>query len=181
MAAIVKTPSGCWKALIREQGWPTVAKTFCTKRDAQDWSRRTEDSMVRGVYIERALSERLTLSAALDRDLAEVTPTKRPATQRAEQVRAEISLTIAPDLLRRVDEIARRTGQGRTGIITTWRSTGRSKARSTLLGRNAGVTGATGVSPDSVVNTYLHNLDHAACFTRSTPSSEMRSCICHRS
>lgn len=29
----------------------------------------------------------------------------------------QISLTIAPDLLRRVDEVARRTGQGRAGII----------------------------------------------------------------
>lgn len=29
----------------------------------------------------------------------------------------QISLTIAPDLLRRVDEIAQRTGQGRAGII----------------------------------------------------------------
>ena len=45
--------------------------------------------MVRGVYIERAPSERLALSAALDRYLAEVTPTKKPTTQRAEQVRAE--------------------------------------------------------------------------------------------
>jgi integrase len=88
MATIVKTPSGTWKALVRKQGWPTAAKTFRTKRDAEDWSRRTEDSMVRGVYIERAPSERLTLSAALDRYLAEVTPTKKPSTQRAEQVRA---------------------------------------------------------------------------------------------
>lgn len=29
----------------------------------------------------------------------------------------QISLTIAPDLLRRVDDVARRTGQGRAGII----------------------------------------------------------------
>ena len=29
----------------------------------------------------------------------------------------QISLTIAPDLLRRVDEIAKRSGQGRAGII----------------------------------------------------------------
>ncbi|RMT28291.1 Site-specific recombinase, phage integrase, partial [Pseudomonas savastanoi] len=49
MATLVKTPSGTWKALIRKTGWPTVAKTFCTKRDAEDWSRRTEDEMVRGV------------------------------------------------------------------------------------------------------------------------------------
>jgi len=29
----------------------------------------------------------------------------------------QISLTIAPELLRRVDEVAKRTGQGRAGII----------------------------------------------------------------
>ncbi|HQT65502.1 MULTISPECIES: ribbon-helix-helix domain-containing protein [unclassified Acidiphilium] len=29
----------------------------------------------------------------------------------------QISLTITPDLLRRVDELAKRTGQGRAGII----------------------------------------------------------------
>nr|WP_282397592.1 hypothetical protein [Pseudomonas sp. PS01298] len=39
MATLVKTPSGTWKALIRKNGWPTVAKTFRTKRDAEDWSR----------------------------------------------------------------------------------------------------------------------------------------------
>ena len=46
MATLVKTPSGTWKALIRKTGWPTVAKTFRTKRDAEDWARRTEDEMV---------------------------------------------------------------------------------------------------------------------------------------
>lgn len=30
----------------------------------------------------------------------------------------QISLTIAPELLRRVDEVAKRTGQGRAGIIS---------------------------------------------------------------
>ena len=57
MATLVKTPSGTWKALIRKNGWPTVAKTFRTKRDAEDWSRRTEEEMVRGVYIRRSGSE----------------------------------------------------------------------------------------------------------------------------
>lgn len=33
MATFVKTPSGTWKALIRKNSWPTVAKTFRTKRD----------------------------------------------------------------------------------------------------------------------------------------------------
>lgn len=40
--------------MIRKRGWPTVIKTFLTKRDAEDWARRTEDEMVRGVYIDRA-------------------------------------------------------------------------------------------------------------------------------
>lgn len=88
MATIVKTPSGTWKALIRKQGWPATAKTFRTKRDAEDWSRRAEDEMVRGVYIDRSNSERMTFELALDRYLAEVTPTKRPSTQRNEVCRA---------------------------------------------------------------------------------------------
>jgi hypothetical protein len=28
MATLVKTPSGTWKALIRKNGWPTVAKNL---------------------------------------------------------------------------------------------------------------------------------------------------------
>ncbi len=89
MATIVKTPSGTWKALIRKTGWPPVAKTFRTKRDAEDWSRRTEDEMVRGVYIQRAPAERMTVAAALKRYLKEVTPTKRPSTQVGEHKKAQ--------------------------------------------------------------------------------------------
>ncbi|AAW73853.1 Site-specific recombinase XerD [Xanthomonas oryzae pv. oryzae KACC 10331] len=79
MATIVKTPSGTWKALVRKTGWPATAKTFRTKRDAEDWARRTEDEMVRGVYIQRAPSERMTIEDALKRYLSEISPTKRPA------------------------------------------------------------------------------------------------------
>lgn len=35
MAAIVKTPAGTWKAVVRKTGWPTNTKTFRTKRDAE--------------------------------------------------------------------------------------------------------------------------------------------------
>jgi hypothetical protein len=110
MATIVRTPSETWKAVIRKQGWPTTAKTFRTQRDAKDWARRTEDEMVRGVYIERGASERLTLGVALDRYLSEVTPTKKPATQqteieRAKSLRAFFSkyslAAITPDLVAR--------------------------------------------------------------------------------
>lgn len=74
MATIVKMPSGTWKAVIPKIGWPTTAKTFRTKRDAEDWARRTEDEMVRGVYLSRAPSEKLTVAAALKRYMEERCP-----------------------------------------------------------------------------------------------------------
>ncbi len=93
MATLVKTPSGTWKALIRKRGWPTAAKTFRTKRDAADWARRTEDEMVRGVFIERAPSERMTVKAALERYLSEVTPTKSKGTQTSERSSAKAMIS----------------------------------------------------------------------------------------
>ncbi|MCF6356094.1 MAG: site-specific integrase [Candidatus Polarisedimenticolaceae bacterium] len=89
MATITKTPSKTWKAIIRKRGWPTTIKTFRTKRDAQDWARRTEDDMVRGAYIDRAPSESTTLKSAMNRYLAEVSPTKSTGTKRRETVRAK--------------------------------------------------------------------------------------------
>lgn len=89
MATIVLTPSGTYKALVRMKGWPTTSKTFRLKRDAIDWARRTEDEMVRGVYISRSGSERLTVAEALLRYLKEVTPTKKPTTQRSEKISAQ--------------------------------------------------------------------------------------------
>lgn len=43
MATLVKTPSGTWKAVVRKTGFPTATKNFRTKRDAENWARRTED------------------------------------------------------------------------------------------------------------------------------------------
>ncbi|VVD95359.1 Tyrosine recombinase XerC [Pandoraea morbifera] len=108
MAALTKTPSGTWKATIRRVGWPTTAKTFRTKRDAEDWARRTEDEMVRGVFIQRAPSERTTIASALERYVKEIVPTKKASTQRREQARVATLLSafgkyslaaVTPDLI----------------------------------------------------------------------------------
>ncbi len=110
MATITKTDSGTWKAIIRKKGWPTTAKTFRLRKDAEDWARTTEDEIVRGVYVHRAPSERLTFAVAIHRYLAEITPTKRPFTQINEHRRAlplidffgSYSLAaITPDLIAR--------------------------------------------------------------------------------
>ena len=114
MAAITKTPSNTWKAIIRKRGWPTTIKTFRTKRDAEDWARSTEDEMVRGVYINRAGAEKLLLEKALDRYLSEVSPSKRDSTACAESHKAKAlkkkfgaySLAaITPDLAGRLDQV----------------------------------------------------------------------------
>jgi integrase len=90
VATLVKTAQGKWKSVIRRRGWPTVAKTFRTKRDAQDWGRATEDEMVRGVFVNRASSHRLSVRVALARYGAEVTPTKRNTTQYREKGRIKM-------------------------------------------------------------------------------------------
>ena len=63
-------------------------QTFRTKRDAKDRSCRAEDKMVRGVYIERSASERMTFGTAIDRCLAEVSTVKKLSTQRSEKPRS---------------------------------------------------------------------------------------------
>ena len=90
MATITKTPSSTWKALVRKSGWPTTIKTFRTKRDAEDWARRVEDEMVRGAFIQRATSDRMTVKDAVERYLSEVVPTKRPTSQIADRKRSRV-------------------------------------------------------------------------------------------
>jgi hypothetical protein len=90
MATIVKTESGTWKAMVRLQGWPQEIKTFRLKKDAVDWARNTEDEMVQGVYIKRASSTSLTVGAAIERYLKEVTTKKAESTQEPEERRAAI-------------------------------------------------------------------------------------------
>jgi hypothetical protein len=113
VAAITKTPSNTWKAIIRKRGWPATVKTFRTKRDAGDWARSTEDEMVRGVYINRAGAEKLLLEKALDRYLSEVPASMQESTAYAESYKAKAlkkkfgaySLAaITPDLMARLDQ-----------------------------------------------------------------------------
>lgn len=87
MATLVKTKKGHWKATIRKVGWPTSSKTFRTKRDAEDWARNTEDEMVRGVYLKRGASSRITLSDAFDRYERDVSPGKSDGTRYRERWR----------------------------------------------------------------------------------------------
>jgi len=87
MATVVRTEAKHWKAIIRRAGWPRYSKTFRTKRDAADWARNTEDEMVRGVYLKRGASSRISLSAAFDRYEREGSPVKGEGTRYRERWR----------------------------------------------------------------------------------------------
>src|SRR5699024_2895422 len=89
MATLTKTSTGNWEAVIRRKDSPTAAKTWRTKRDAQQWATAVEDEMRRGAFIRRTPSERTTLSEALDRYLREVVPTKKASTQAGNRSQAE--------------------------------------------------------------------------------------------
>jgi len=76
MASIRKRGSR-YQARIHRRGFPTIAKTFLTQRDALQWARKAE------VGIEQASisgsAKRLTVSEMMDRYAAEVTPSKKGA------------------------------------------------------------------------------------------------------
>ena len=69
MASIYRRGPYQWQVLIRRKGYPTQAKVFETKAEAEVWSKTTESEMVRGVFVSRKEAENTTLSEALDRYL----------------------------------------------------------------------------------------------------------------
>ncbi|MBI3774949.1 MAG: hypothetical protein HY273_05245 [Gammaproteobacteria bacterium] len=97
MATLVKSTGGTWKAVVPRKDWRTASKTFRTERDAEDWARRTEDEMIRGIYINRAPSERLTIREALHCYIHEVMPTKRESTPLAERRKAQYLADVLGD------------------------------------------------------------------------------------
>lgn len=66
-----------WQARITRRGFPSEARTFPTKREAESWATHVESDMDRGAYVSRTEAEKTTLSDVLDRYMAEVSPTKR--------------------------------------------------------------------------------------------------------
>ncbi len=124
MATFRKRSSG-WQAQIRRHGWPPVNKTFRLKRDAQDWAAEVESEMRRGAFVRRDPAERMTLTQALDRYLADVTPTKKPSSQVAEKHKAKKLRTalgryslvaITPDVVARYRDAQLAEGKSRDTV-----------------------------------------------------------------
>jgi integrase len=92
MATIIKRPgpknSIVWQAQVRKKGYPSQIKTFDRKGDAQKWAKGVEHEMEVGLWKNAKEASQFSLSQAIKRYLASVTPRKRPATQKSELLSA---------------------------------------------------------------------------------------------
>lgn len=75
--ASISQRNGKWRVRILRTGNPPLAKTFITRRDAQQWARLTESQLERGLYICPTEAQRTTLAEALDRYKREVSIHKK--------------------------------------------------------------------------------------------------------
>lgn len=129
---------------------------FRTKRDAEDWARRTEDEMVRGVFIQRAPSEKTTVADALARYAKEIVPLKKATTQRREGARLrELTSHFGKYSLAAV------IGTSWGFIEQAWRALG--GVQNTLSA--ADLDSVKQVARDTVATTVLNGLDAAASNT----------------
>lgn len=77
MASIYKRGPYQWQVLIRRKGFPSQAKVFETKSEAETWAATIESEMGRGGFVSQKEAENTTLSEALDRYEREVTVKKK--------------------------------------------------------------------------------------------------------
>ena len=66
-----------WQAKIRKAGFPPQSKTFDKEADAKKWATIQESEMARGVFVDRSLSERMTLGEAIDAFIKNIVPTHK--------------------------------------------------------------------------------------------------------
>lgn len=87
MASIRKRGSQ-WQARITRSGYPTVAKSFSSRPEAERWARSIEAEMDQGAYVSRANIETTTFGEVIRRYLETVTPLKRGGPTEAIRLRA---------------------------------------------------------------------------------------------
>lgn len=77
MATVRKKGDYQWHVQVRKQGYRTQTRTFTTKVDAERWGKETEIAIERGLFFDRTVAERTTLSSLIERYRQEVLPSKR--------------------------------------------------------------------------------------------------------
>lgn len=67
MATIFDRGDGQYQVKVRVKGHPAKSKTFTIKQDAIRWGRETEIAIERGLFFDRSVAERTTVSALIKR------------------------------------------------------------------------------------------------------------------
>lgn len=76
MATIRKKGDYQWHVQVRKKGHPTQTRTFTAKTDAERWGKETEIAIERGLFFDRSVAERTTLSSLIERYREDVLPDK---------------------------------------------------------------------------------------------------------
>ena len=76
MATIRKKGDLQWHVQVRKKGHPTQTRTFTARADAQRWGKETEIAIERGLFFDRTVAERTTLSSLIERYREDVLPEK---------------------------------------------------------------------------------------------------------
>jgi len=66
MAVFEKRGQYQWRVKIRKKGFPDQTKTFHTKKNAEEWAKKTESEMERGAFICSSAAEQTTVAEILD-------------------------------------------------------------------------------------------------------------------
>ena len=81
MATVEKRGPYQYRAKVRKKGFATKTKTFTTRKTAEEWARKTESEMERGIFVCTREAENTTMGEALERYADEISPEKRGAGQ----------------------------------------------------------------------------------------------------
>lgn len=82
MATIRKLRSK-WQAQVRIKGHKSQAKSFTLKSDAVAWARQIEAEIQRGVFVDTAVAERMTVRDAIERYLASISDQNKQRIERS--------------------------------------------------------------------------------------------------
>lgn len=84
--ATIRQRNDRWQVIIKRKGYPSQAKTFDLRKDAEKWARQQERAIDAGQWQDRTEAEQTTLAELLERYSREVSKAKRGADAEAYRI-----------------------------------------------------------------------------------------------
>jgi integrase len=79
--ASIQNRNNVWQVRIRIKGFPTLVRSFDSRKAAQVWANEKDNEQLRGIYRDESDAQKTTLSHLIDRYLADVTPLMKGAVE----------------------------------------------------------------------------------------------------